>query len=209
MIADDVTGTISLKLVNVPWDQALDVILESKNLEKRQEGNILYIKKKGMFRTVEQEEAAAREEREKRMEPKTRLFDVNFAAITDVVTQFGQFKSKNPRAAISPDARTNRVIVTDIEDSLEKMASLLKQLDIPEKQVMIEARIVEASSTFTRDLGVQWGIALPGRLRFFSGNQQPRCRFWRDSRRAAHNRHFWPGQRYRNVVRQADQQHPA
>ncbi|MCM2357105.1 MAG: type IV pilus secretin PilQ [Geobacteraceae bacterium] len=158
LISDDVSGNISLKLVNVPWDQALDVILESKSLEKRQEGNILYIKPKGKFRTVEQEESAAREERERRMEPKTRIFNVSFAAIGDVSGQFEKLKSKNPGAAISPDARTNRVIVTDIEDRLDKMGNLLKELDLPEKQVMIEARIVEATSTFTRDLGVQWGI---------------------------------------------------
>jgi len=156
LIADDVTGTISLKLVNVPWDQALDVILETKNLEKRQEGNILYIKQKGKFKTAEQEEADAKKEREKRMELKTRVFDINFAAIKDVADQFEKLRSE--RGSISQDTRTNRMIVIDIEDRLEKMASLLKALDIPEKQVMIEARIVEASSSFTRDLGVQWGI---------------------------------------------------
>lgn len=158
LISDDVSGTISLKLVNVPWDQALDVIMESKNLEMRKDGNILYIKPKGKFRTIEQEEATAKDERERRMELKTRLFDVNFASIGDISAQFDKLKSKNPGAAISPDARTNRVIVTDTEARLEKMASLLKDLDIPEKQVMIEARIVEANSTFTRDIGVQWGL---------------------------------------------------
>jgi type IV pilus assembly protein PilQ len=122
------------------------------------EGNILYIKPKAKFRTVEQEEAVAREEREKHMALKTRLFDINYAAIGDVTTQFEKLKSKNLGAAISPDTRTNRVIVTDIESRLEKMANLLKELDIPEKQVMIEARIVEASSDFTRDIGVQWGL---------------------------------------------------
>ncbi len=156
LISDDVTGTISLKLVNVPWDQALDVILESKNLEKRQEGNILYIKPKGKFKTIEQEEAEANREREKRMELKTRIFDVNFASISDVASQFDKLKSE--RGAISQDPRTNRVIVTDIDDRLVKMAALLRELDIPEKQVMIEARIVEATSTFSRDLGVAWGV---------------------------------------------------
>lgn len=156
LIADDVSGTISLKLVNVPWDQALDVILETKNLERRQEGNILYIKQKGKFKSAEQEEAEAKKEREKRMELKVKIFDVNFASIIDVAAQFKELKSE--RGTISQDARTNRVIVNDIENRLEKMANLLKELDMPEKQVMIEARIVEASSTFTRDLGVQWGI---------------------------------------------------
>lgn len=156
LIADDVSGTISLKLVNVPWDQALDVILESKNLDMRREGNIVQIKPRGKFRTQEQEEAEAKLAREKRMELKTKVFDVNFAAVTDVASQFDKLKSD--RGSISQDARTNRVIVTDIEDRLARMGNLLKELDIPEKQVMIEARIVEATSDFTRDLGVQWGL---------------------------------------------------
>jgi type IV pilus assembly protein PilQ len=156
LLGDDVSGTISIKLVNVPWDQALDVILETKNLEKRQEGNIMYIKPKGRFKTQEQEEAEVKKEREKRMELKTKVFEINFAAIGDVASQFDKLKSE--RGSISQDARTNRVIVTDIEDRIRRMVDLLKELDTPEKQVMIEARIVEATSTFTRDLGVQWGV---------------------------------------------------
>ena len=156
LVGDDVTGTISIKLVNVPWDQALDVILETKGLEKRQEGNIMYVKPKGRFKSLEQEEADLKKDREKRMELKSKVFEISFASVADVAAQFDKLKSE--RGSISPDTRTNRVIVTDIEDRLEKMRSLLKDLDIPEKQVMIEARIVEATSTFTRDLGVQWGV---------------------------------------------------
>ncbi|HEY6871492.1 MAG TPA: type IV pilus secretin PilQ [Geobacteraceae bacterium] len=158
LISDDVTGTISLKLVNVPWDQALDVILDSKNLEKRQEGNILYIKPKGKFKTIEQEEAELVRDREKRMELKTKVFDVNFAAIGDIEKQFKELSSKLPGTSIISDSRTNKIIVIDNAKRLKDMEELLVKLDQPEKQVMIEARIVEASSTFTRDLGVQWGI---------------------------------------------------
>ncbi|HEX2767723.1 MAG TPA: type IV pilus secretin PilQ, partial [Geobacteraceae bacterium] len=156
LIGDDVSGTISIKLVNVPWDQALDVILDSKGLEKRQVGNIMYIRPRGKFKSDEQEAAEAKADRERRMELKTKVFEINFAAVGDIAAQFDKLRSE--RGTISQDARTNRVIVTDINDRLEKMDSLLKALDMPEKQVMIEARIVEASSSFTRDLGVQWGI---------------------------------------------------
>ncbi|MCX6983715.1 MAG: secretin and TonB N-terminal domain-containing protein, partial [Lentisphaerae bacterium] len=156
LIGDDVSGTLSIKLVNVPWDQALEVILETKGLEKRQEGNIMYIKPKGKFKSEEQEESEALKEHERRMELKTKVFEINFAAVADIATQFEKLKSD--RGSISQDARTNRVIVTDISDRIEKMRLLLKELDLPEKQVMIEARIVEATSTFSRDLGIQWGI---------------------------------------------------
>ena len=156
LISDDVSGTISIKLINVPWDQALDVILDSKGLEKKQDGNIMYVKPKGKFKTEAEEEAEAKKARESAMELKTKVFDINFASVGDISSQFDKLRSD--RGTIAKDERTNRVIVTDNEDRLEQMRNLLKELDMPEKQVMIEARIVEASSTFTKDLGVQWGM---------------------------------------------------
>jgi type IV pilus assembly protein PilQ len=157
LIGDDVSGTISIKLVNVPWDQALDVILETKGLEKKQDGNIMYIKPKGKFKTEDEEEAEAKKVHERRLELKTRVFDVNFADINEITTKLFD-KLKSDRGTIASDERTNRIIVTDNEERLDKMQLLLKELDLPEKQVMIEARIVEASSSFTRELGVNWGL---------------------------------------------------
>lgn len=156
LIADDVTGTISIKLVNVPWDQALDVILDTKGLGMVREGNIVQIKPKAKMQSLADEELAAKKARERGMELRTEIFDVNYAAVADIAQQFGSLKSD--RGVISTDARTNRVIVKDISTAIEDMKFLLKSLDTPEKQVMIEARIVEASTSFVRDLGVQWGI---------------------------------------------------
>jgi len=156
LVGDDVSGTISIKLVNVPWDQALDVILETKSLGMKQDGNIVLIRPIGKIMSLADEELSARRAYERTLELRTKIFDINFAAVGDIAGQFQSFKSE--RGTISVDSRTNRVIVTDIEPAIEKMASLLKALDIPEKQVLIEARIVEASSSFTQDLGIQWGI---------------------------------------------------
>ena len=156
LVGDDVSGTISIKLVNVPWDQALDVILETKGLGMKREGNIVLIKPKGKIVSLADEELAATRAYERTLALRTRIFDINFASVSDVAGQFQSFKSE--RGTISIDNRTNRVIVTDVEPAIDKMASLLKALDIPEKQVLIEARIVEASSTFAQDLGVQWGL---------------------------------------------------
>jgi type IV pilus assembly protein PilQ len=158
LISDDVTGTISLKLVNVPWDQALEVILDSKNLEMKRDGNIVQIKPKGKFKTQEQEDAEVKRDREKRLELVTRVFDVNFASISDMESKFKELSSKFPGTSVISDSRTNKVIVIDNELRIKKMEELLAKLDTPEKQVMIEARIVEATSTFTRDLGVQWAV---------------------------------------------------
>ncbi|WP_306533138.1 type IV pilus secretin PilQ [Geobacter sp.] len=156
IVGDDVTGTISLKLVNVPWDQALDVILDNKGLGMQRDGNIVQIRPKGKIQTLADEEQNMKKAREKAMELKTEVFEVNYAAVNDVVTQFSAIKSE--RGMISQDTRTNRVIVKDIAPVLAEMKNLLRNLDTPEKQVLIEARIVEATSTFVRDIGVQWGI---------------------------------------------------
>ncbi len=156
LIGDDVTGTITIKLVNVPWDQALDVILESKSLGMLRDGNIVQIRPKAKMQNLADEEQAMKKAQERAMELKTEVFEVNFATLGDVVAQFNALKSD--RGSITPDARTNRLIVKDIAPALADMQALLKTIDTPEKQVLIEARIVEASSNFTRDLGVQWGI---------------------------------------------------
>lgn len=158
LVGDDVSGTISIKLVNVPWDQALDVILETKGLGMKRAGNIVLIKPKEKIVSLADEELAANRAYERTLDLRTRIFDINFASVSEVEAQFKLIKSERPGSSISSDPRTNRVIVTDVEPAIEKMASLLKALDIPEKQVLIEARIVEATSTFTQDLGIQWGI---------------------------------------------------
>jgi len=156
VLGDDVSGTISIKLVNVPWDQALDIILDTKGLDKREDGNIIIIKGKGKFKSQAEEELEIKKQQFRSIELKTEMFSINYADIGSIVGQFSALKSD--RGAIAQDARTNKVIVKDIPQAIEDMRKLLQQLDVPERQVMIEARIVEATSTFTRSLGVNWGV---------------------------------------------------
>ncbi|MBI2353476.1 MAG: type IV pilus secretin PilQ [Deltaproteobacteria bacterium] len=156
VLGDDVGGTISIKLVNVPWDQALDIILDTKGLDKREDGNIIIIKGKGKFKSQADEELEIKKQLFKAIELKTETFSVNYADIGSIVGQFTALKSD--RGTIAQDTRTNKVIVKDIPQAIEDMRKLKDQLDVPEKQVMIEARIVEATSTFTRSLGVNWGV---------------------------------------------------
>lgn len=158
LVSDDVSGTISLKLVNVPWDQALDVILENKGLGMQKDGNIVQIRPKTKMKSLDDEAIEMRFTEEKKMPLSTVIFDINFATLAGIETQFKNLKSKRNDASISSDMRTNKLIVVDIEPNINKMRKLLDQLDIPEKQVMIEARIVEASSTFARDIGVKWNF---------------------------------------------------
>jgi type IV pilus assembly protein PilQ len=156
VLGDDVTGTISIKLVNVPWDQALDIILDTKNLDKREDGNIIIIKGKGKFKSQAEEEQELKKALTKAIELKSEIYNINYSDIASIVTQLSNLKSD--RGTIAQDARTNKIIVKDIPQVLDDMRKLIVQLDVPEKQVMIEARIVEASSTFTRSLGVNWGL---------------------------------------------------
>jgi len=156
VLGDDVTGTISIKLVNVPWDQALDIILDTKGLEKREDGNIVIIKGKGKFKSQSEEEQEIKKALIKAIELKTETFSINYAELGSIVAQLNTLKTD--RGAIASDARTNKLIVKDIPQAIEDMRKLIQQLDVPEKQVMIEARIVEATSTFTRTLGVNWGV---------------------------------------------------
>ena len=158
LLGDDVSGTITIKLVNVPWDQALDTILDAKGLGMRADGNIVLIKPKGKFKSSDEEALDAKKSREKMMELQTRVFDVNFAQASDVVSQFKSLGSGRTDSSISQDDRTNKVIVTDIEPAITRMKKFLESIDIPEKQVLIEARIVEVSTNYSQDLGVNWGI---------------------------------------------------
>jgi type IV pilus assembly protein PilQ len=165
VLGDEVTGAISLKLVNVPWDQALDIILDTKGLDKREDGNIILIKGKGKFGTLEAADAENKRNMEKNLplQP-AKIFSVNYSTLGDVASQIEKLSSGEKGAKIRTDSsvisdtRSNKIIVVDTLDRLIRMQYLLTEIDVPERQVMIEARIVEASSTFTQNLGVSWGV---------------------------------------------------
>lgn len=165
VLGDDVTGNISMKLVNVPWDQALAIILDTKGFDKREEGNIILIKGKGKFGTQEAADAENKKNIEKNLalQP-AKVFSVNYATLGDVVSQIEKLSS-GPKGAgtrtdssVISDTRTNKIIVVDTLNRITQMQALLSEIDQPERQVMIEARIVEATSTFSRSLGVNWGV---------------------------------------------------
>ena len=156
VLGDEVKGNIDLKLVGVPWDQALEVILNTKELDKREEGNIILIRGKGKFKSLLDEELEIRKAALKNEPLETKMFDVNYADLAGIVTQFNALKTD--RGIITSDVRTNKVIVKDVTTALDDMGLLLKNLDVPEKQVMIEARIIEASTSFTKSLGIHWGL---------------------------------------------------
>ncbi|MHB8120891.1 MAG: type IV pilus secretin PilQ [Desulfuromonadaceae bacterium] len=157
VLGDDVTGNISLKLVNVPWDQALDIILDTKELDSRESGNVLTIKKKGKLKSLEEEQNEYRKAQLKNEPTYTEYFPVNYNKVDSIKSQLEALLTQGI-GKISSDERTNTIIITSVRSDLDKVKAYLSIMDVPERQVMIEARIVEASSTFTRNLGISWGV---------------------------------------------------
>jgi type IV pilus assembly protein PilQ len=163
--SDTVTGALTLRLKDVPWDQALQIIMDAKGLGMRKNGSVLWIAPKDEIddRTKKDFEAALAIQK---LEPlRTQAFQMNYAKATDMVVQLSttsvggstsnRFLSERGSAIAEP--RTNQLFVTDTAGKLEEVRQLLSTLDVAVRQVMIEARIVEASDTFGRSLGVRLG----------------------------------------------------
>ncbi|MET0400755.1 MAG: type IV pilus secretin PilQ, partial [Cystobacter sp.] len=155
VVADDVSGKLSLRLRNVPWDQALDIALRSKSLGKEEIGNILRV---APLKTLE-EESRLRQERKKSLvaleDLVVNLIPVNYAIAADMAARVKDVLSE--RGTVTVDTRTNVLITKDVRSNIEKAKALVRNLDTPTPQVLIESRIVEASTAFTRELGIQWG----------------------------------------------------
>ena len=152
---DDVKGNVTVRLVDIPWDEALDVILKSKSLSKERFGNIIRV---ATTRTMqrEKEEQLAKENAQKKLEPvKVRLVPVNYAMADQLVPQIKELLTD--RGTVSFDQRTNVLIVKDVEEVLDKSEQLVDFLDAQTPQVLIESRIVEATSTSALGLGIEWG----------------------------------------------------
>lgn len=158
VLGDDVTGNISLKLVNVPWDQALEIILDTKDLDSRETGNVLTIKKKGKLKSLEEEQNEYKKAQLKNEAVYTEYYAVNFNKADSIKPQLEALLTQGI-GKISSDERTNTIIVTSVRSDLDRVKGYLSKMDVPERQVMIEARIVEATSTFTQNLGVSWGLS--------------------------------------------------
>lgn len=168
--SDSVQGNISLRLMNVPWDQALDIILKTKGLDKRQFGNILMIAPGSEIFELEKSEMESKQYLEKLVKLETEYFNLKYAKAEDVfqlVNSGNQGSVLSSRGKISYDKRTNLLIVQDTPNKLAEISTVIKKLDTPVKQVLIEARIVKATSDFKKELGVRWGLSSKGSSRGF------------------------------------------
>jgi len=155
---DDVKGRVSVRLINVPWDQALDIVLKSKALGATQEGNILRIAPLSALRAEDKARLDAKKEVEKlqaTLEGVIETIPVNYSKASDLKDKITDLLSEGGKVTI--DDRTNTIIVRDLRKNVEDVKSLVATLDTAIPQVLIEARIVEVDTNFTREIGVQWG----------------------------------------------------
>ncbi len=153
--ADNVSGSVTIRMRNVPWDQALETVLQAKGLGMVRKGNLVRVALLAEL-NKERELALARRQSEFQLAPlETRLIPVSYAEAGDMVARGGELLS--PRGTLSVDERTNVIIARDVTGNLNQIEELVRALDTQTPQVLIEARIVEASSRFNRELGIQWG----------------------------------------------------
>ena len=181
--SDSVAGNITLRLINVPWDQALDIILKSKNLGKRENGNVILVAPSTELAEQEARELEAQQAVESFAPLRTEYIRLSYAKAQDVLTLISQGSGSGSsgsttsgitnraddnntllsnRGTVTVDERTNTLIVKDVARSIENIHKLISKIDIPVRQVMIEARIVSATDSFSKEIGVRWGILSNG-----------------------------------------------
>jgi type IV pilus assembly protein PilQ len=169
VVSDSVTGNLTLRLQNVPWDQALDIVLRTKGLDKRRQDNVIIIGPTEELASREKAELSARKDLQELAPVRTEFLQVNYAKVDDLAklikgtsTGGGGSSGKNAmlsaRGTLSVDTRTNTLMVQDTADRLTDIRRMVQMLDVPIKQVLIEARVVVVSDTFERDLGARFGV---------------------------------------------------
>jgi type IV pilus assembly protein PilQ len=157
VIGENVKGKVTIKLINVPWDQALDIVLKMSNLGQIREGNIIRVATLADLAKQQDEEAHAKDARAKAEDLITRVIYINYAKVDELAKTLKKYLS--PRGEITVDERTNTLVIKDVAKEINEAATLAKTLDERTPEVQIEARIVQADTSFARSLGIQWGVA--------------------------------------------------
>jgi type IV pilus assembly protein PilQ len=153
--ADDVTGTITIRMHNVPWDQVLDVVLQSKGLGMVRQGNLIRVAPLAQLQKERELRLAAQKQEYELTPLETRLIPISYAQADEIQPRAKDLLS--PRGSIAVDERTNVLIARDVAANLNYIEELIRSLDTQTAQVLIEARIVEGTSNYLRDVGIQWG----------------------------------------------------
>ncbi len=161
VVSDSVEGNLTLRLKNVPWDQAMDIILKTKGLAQRRAGNVILVAPTDEIAAREKLELEARKQVEELEQLRTEFVKVNYAKAEDIadLLKLEDNAILSPRGSVSVDARTNTLLVKDTNTSLSNVRQLLLELDIPVRQVLIESRVVIANDDFSKELGVRFGVS--------------------------------------------------
>jgi type IV pilus assembly protein PilQ len=181
VVSDAVTGNVTLRLKNVPWDQALAIILQSKGLAERRTGNVIMIAPAKDIEAQEQQQIQAQQAMQKLAPMHTEIFQIRYTKADALASLLKSIQTSlsgsggnaqqassgvsglSSRGSVVADARTNSLIVRDTDQGLANVAQLIQRLDVPVKQVLIGSRLVYAKKSFSRDLGVNFGVTAPGR----------------------------------------------
>ena len=161
VVSDSVVGNLTLRLKNVPWDQAMDIILKTKGLAQRRSGNVILIAPTDEIAAREKLELESRRQVEELEPLRTEFIKVNYAKAKEMADLLNQKDNAilSPRGSVSVDTRTNTLLIKDTNDSLVNVRRLLSELDIPIRQVLIETRVVIANDDFSKELGVRFGVS--------------------------------------------------
>ncbi|KPJ82568.1 MAG: hypothetical protein AMJ58_00655 [Gammaproteobacteria bacterium SG8_30] len=161
VVSDTVTGRVTLRLQNVPWDQALDIVLRTKGLDMRKKDNVILVAPQAEIAAREKAELEAHQDIQELAPLRTEFLQVNYAKASDIANLLkagGGGSLLSERGSVSIDERTNTLLVRDTTEQLEQIRSMVATLDIPVRQVLIESRIVIVSDDFSRELGVRAGF---------------------------------------------------
>lgn len=186
--ADTVSGNVTLRLMNVPWDQALDIVLQAKGLDKRRSGNVVWVAPQAEIAKYEQEKEDARIALDNRVDLATEYVQINYHNATQIFKALTEAKGigggsggagggsntdsgfLSPRGRLVADERTNTLMISDIPKKIAEMKELIHVIDRPVDQVLIEGRVVIAQDTFARELGARFGIAGQKDGKYFFNN---------------------------------------
>lgn len=161
VVSDSVTGEIAMRLQNVPWDQALDIILRTKGLGMRQQGNVMIVAPLAELAERDKIEAEAEKQKVELAPLRSELIQVNYAKVADVAAllKSGENSILSERGRVSIDDRTNTLLVLETREKINEIRTLVARLDIPVRQVLIESRIVIANNDYSKELGTRFGVS--------------------------------------------------
>lgn len=161
VVSDSVNGELAMRLQNVPWDQALDIILRTKGLGMRQQGNVMLVAPLGELAAREKEEAEAEKSKVTLAPLRSEIIQINYAKAADIeaLLKTGENSIMSERGRVTRDERTNNLLVLETREKLAEIRALIARLDIPVRQVLIESRIVIANDDYSKELGARFGAA--------------------------------------------------